>query len=470
MSKLPTNSSKLDKWQLVIVLTLSLGAALICVGTPGIGFDEAATWWAARLEWPDLVRLLGNQDRNFGPYYAVMHIWMEVSDSLWWLRLPSAVGGALAVTATAGLARQMFGARTAWIAALLLVSAYSWVRFSQEVRPYSWSLAIATFATWAFITLAERRSRRLIAIYLILMVLLPITHLFAAMAAGVQLVYALVTRKRELALLAVGGALPSLVAAVLVIGQIKQVSWLSVVTPLEALRELVGQSKAIWYVPIALAACVGLAAYRWLQRGRSTGPAEVALFISWWAGPPFLLWIASVTVTPVYSARYVFWTLPAMILPAALLISRMLDLPKLRIPVLLTVACLMVLALPGQVSARAPNGHVWAPQVLTSVIIDQSRPGDALVDPGFLALTVKYHLNDHHLPEPLVERTAQLEGKFVDQQVPLEQQAERLKNYERLWVLDEIISERPLPVGFCRRDSWESDFAIARLTLAGRCD
>ena len=295
----------LDKYQLFILACSSFIVALIGMGTPGIGFDEAATWWAGNLDWPELGRLLGNQDRNFGPYYAIMHIWMDVSDSLWWLRLPSAVGGALSVVATAGLCRHFFGARAAWIAALLMILAYSWVRFSQEVRPYSWSLAIATFGTWAFVILTGRYSRKVAAIYLALMLVLSVTHLFAGMVAGVHLLYALACRDRRMALLAVIGAVPSLLAAGLVVGQVKQVSWLSVVTPLEVIRELVGQSKAVWYLPVALAACAGLVLYRWAAKEGGTRAAELTLFISWWVAPPAFLWAASVAITPVYSARYV---------------------------------------------------------------------------------------------------------------------------------------------------------------------
>lgn len=468
--KLPDLSAMTDHYQLLIVAALSLAVALIGIGTPGIGFDEAATWWAAQLDWVQLGKLLANQDRNFAPYYTFMHLWMLPSDSLWWLRIPSAVGGALSVVATAGLCRHLFGTRAAWIAALLMVIAYSWVRFSQEVRPYSWSLAIATFATWAFVWMTGRRSRRIATVYLALMVVLPVTHLFAGIAAGVHLLYSLVAKDRKLAVLAIIGALPTLVAAGLVMGQVKQVSWLGAVTPLEAVRELVGLSKVVWYAPVAAAACAGLASYRRIRKNRGNMPAEFVLLVSWWACPPVFLWVVSELVTPVYAARYVFWTLPAMVLPAAALISMLFDLPKFRFIVAAALASLIALTIPGQVSARGPDGHLWAPQEFAALIIDDGEPGDGLVDADFLALTLQYHLRGHAIPEPLVLGAANAEGKFTDTQVPIASQLERLTDYSRLWVLEETTNAKPLPVGFCPEEVWTSGYGIARLTLATRCE
>lgn len=461
--------STIAKHQLLIVAVCSLAAALAGIGTPGIGFDEAASWWAANLPWSGLSLLLSHQDMNFAPYYTFMHLWMEASDSLWWLRVPSAVGGAIAVVATAGLSRHIFGEKTAWIAALLMVSAYSWVRFSQEARPYSWSLAVATLATWAFVALCDRYLRRTVAIYLALMLFLPATHLFAGMVSGIHLIYAVARRDWKTAVIAALGALPTAAAAALVLGQVKQVSWLTTVSVLAAVQELVGQSKAAWYVPVAVAALIGLVFYRWVSAGAGRTQADIVLFASWWILPPVLLWVASVLVTPMYTARYVFWTLPAIVIPAAALIGKLFVPARARLIAWAGVACLVAATLPGQISARAEDGHLWAPQQFAAVITANSRPGDALVDPDFLALTVRYHLRNQRLPEPLVASPAEREGTFMDVQVPAEMQAERLQSYSRVWVLAEILQDRPLPAGFCASDSWTSAFDIARLTLATRC-
>jgi len=455
--------------QLTIIGISALAAAMVGIGTPGVGFDEAASWWAANLPWSGLSLLLSHQDMNFAPYYASMHLWMEISDSLWWLRIPSAVGGALAVVATSGLCRHLYGEKTAWIAALLMVSAYSWVRFSQEARPYSWSLAVATLATWAFVALCDRFGRKTASIYIALMIFLPLTHLFAGMVSGPHLIYALARKDRKTAVLAAFGVLPTAVAALLVFGQVKQVSWLAHVSALVAVQDLVGQSKAVWYIPVAVAALTGLVFYRRLVAGTGRKRSDVVLFVSWWVLPPSLLWCASELVTPVYAPRYVFWTLPAMVLPAAALIAMLTVPTRARVAVTAGVVCLVAASLPGQISARAADGHLWAPQQFAAVILAHSQPGDALVDSDFLALTLRYHLRHQRLPEPLVASSAEQEGNFMDKQVPGGQQAERLQGYSRLWVLAEVLQNRSLPDGFCATQSWTSAFDIARLTLATRC-
>lgn len=460
---------KATQYQLTIIAVGALAAAVLGIGVPGIGFDEAASWWAAHLSWPELSRLLSRQDMNFGPYYIFMHLWMEVSDSLSWLRLPSAVGGALAVVATAGLSRHMFGVKAAWIASLVMISAYSWVRFSQEVRPYSWALAVATLATWAFVAACDHYVKKTAAVYLALMIFLPVTHLFAGMVSGIHFIYAVSRKDWKMAAVAGFGVLPSALAALLLFGQVKQVSWLTAVSAPAAVQELVGQSKALWYLPVAVAALSGLVFYRWIAAGTGRSRADIALFASWWILPPVLLWCASELVTPVYAARYVFWTLPAMVIPAAALLAKLSVPARSRIAVGAGLVCLVAVTLPGQISARAADGHLWAPQQFAAVISAQSQPGDALVDSDFLALTLRYHLRNQQLPEPLVARRAEQEGTFMDVQVPAEIQAERLQSYSRVWVLAEILQDRPLPAGFCARQSWTSAFDIAKLTLATRC-
>lgn len=469
----PTNLSrgwvKGTKYQLTIITICAFVVAMIGIGTPGIGFDEAASWWAASLPWHELSRLLSHQDLNFGPYYTFMHLWMQLSDSLWWLRVPSAVGGALAVAATAGLSQHLFGAKTAWIASLLMVSAYSWVRFSQEVRPYSLSLAVAAMATWAFVAVCDQYARRTAAIYLALMIFLPATHLFTGMVSAIHLIYAVARKDWKMAVLAGLGALPTALAALLVFSQVKQVSWLTAVSALAAVQDLVGQSKALWYVPVAVAALAGLVFYRWTAAGTGRTRADVALFASWWILPPVLLWCASELVTPVYAARYVFWTLPAMVIPAAALLAKLSVPAQARVAVSAGIVCFVAVTVPSQISARAADGHLWAPQRFAAIISTNSQPGDALVDADFLALTLQYHLRNQRLPEPLVASPAEQEGTFVDAQVPAWMQVERLQGYSRVWVLAEILQDRSLPAGFCAQQSWTSAFDIARLTLATRC-
>jgi hypothetical protein len=158
-----------------------------------------------------------------------------------------------------------------------------------------------------------------------------------------------------------------------------------------------------------------------------------------------------------------------MVIPAAAVIAKLAERAGSRVAVSAGVACLVVATLPGQISARAADGHLWAPQEFASVISVNGRPGDALVDPDFLALTLRYHLRNQRPPEPLVASPAEREGTFMDVQVPEGMQAERLQGYSRVWVLAEILQDRALPAGFCASDSWTSAFNIARLTLATRC-
>ena len=78
-----------------------------------------------------------------------------------------------------------------------------------------------------------------------------------------------------MALVASFGALPTAAAAMLVFGQVKQVSWLTNVSALAAVQDLVGESKAVWYLPVTVAALAGLLFYRRVAAGAGRTRADI---------------------------------------------------------------------------------------------------------------------------------------------------------------------------------------------------
>ncbi|MEO3934644.1 hypothetical protein WMO79_17750 [Micrococcaceae bacterium Sec7.4] len=456
--------------QALTVGLVSFVLALIGIGGSDIGGDEAVSWWSSQLEWTSLARVLGHQDMNFGPYYAFQHVWTLVSTDVWWMRLPSATGAAVAAAGTAGLARYLFNAKAGWLAGLLLVVSLSWVAFAQEIRPYSWALALATLATWAFVRLCDRPAGRLTAVYLLLMLLLPLAHLFAGMVAGVHLLYALSRREFRLAGLAALGVLPSLAVAVIVSAQVKQVAQLGVPTPLAAVREWVGLNSAWWYVPVALLAAASLLLHRRLSVGTGRSRADVILFASWWILPPLLLWVATALITPVYAARYLLWTLPAIVIPAAGLLSGLMVRATGRVAVAVVVSGLIVAMIPAQVQVRSGSGHFWEPQSLANTIKSMRGPSDALVAPDYgVRFPVMYYLQDVGLPEPLVTVPAEEVGTFDPKVVAVQNEPAQLASFSRVWLLSRPGEIHRLPSGFCAQESWTSRFNVAALTLANRC-
>lgn len=462
--------------QLVVVGVISLLLALTGIGTSDIGGDEAVSWWSSQLSWPDLARVMSQQDMNFAPYYAFLHLWTHASTQLWWMRLPSAVGAAVAAVAVTGLTRYLVNARAAWLAALLTVLSLSWIAFAQEARPYSWAAAIATLATWVFVILCDRVRPRHVVFYLLLMAVLPLAHLFAVMVGGVHLLFALARRDRGIAVLSLAGMVPGVIIGVLVSTQVKQVTQ-TVPTALGAMHDVAGMSSPTWYVPVALLALAGLVAYRGGGAGHRNW-TDVVLFASWWIFPPVLLWVLSVTITPVFAARYFLWTVPAMIIPAAALLDRIIrGLPTkpivttaARAAVVLVVAGLIVAMIPKQIQVRSASGHFWQAEQMAETIQQARGTSDALIAPEYgVRLPVEYHLQSVELPQPLSTAAARDVGRYDPPAVPVAEEPARLANYSRVWVLSTPGKPHRIPSGFCEQQSWTADFQIAVLTLAARC-
>ncbi|QCB98656.1 hypothetical protein E5206_18530 [Arthrobacter sp. PAMC25564] len=462
--------------QFVVVGVFSLLLALTGIGASDIGGDEAVSWWSSQLSWPDFVRVMSQQDMNFAPYYAFLHLWTNASTELWWMRLPSAVGAAVAAVALTGLTRYLFNAGAAWLAAMLTVLSLSWIAFAQEARPYSWAAAIATLATWVFVALCDRVRPRPVAFYLLLMALLPLAHLFAVMVGGVHLLFALVRRDRGMAVLSLVGIVPGLIIGVLVSTQVKQVSQ-TVPTALGAVQDVAGMSSLTWYMPVALLALAGLVAYR----GGGGGPrnwTDVVLFASWWIFPPVLLWALSVTITPVFAARYFLWTTPAMIIPAAALLERIIrGMPTkpiattaARAVVFLVIAGLMVAMIPKQIQVRSASGHFWQAGQMAETILQARGTSDALIAPEYgVRLPVEYHLRSVELPQPLAAGAARDDGRYDPPAVPVAEERARLADYSRVWVLSTPGKPHRVPSGFCEQQSWTGGSQVAVLTLAARC-
>ncbi|MDP9883356.1 mannosyltransferase [Sinomonas atrocyanea] len=458
--------------QLIIVFAAALAFALLGIGNPGLDADEAASWWAAGLSWHDFWQLVSNQDLNFAPFYIFMHFWSTVSSDVWWLRLPSAVCAAAAVTALSGFARSLYHPSAGWISAFLLVLSSGWVKYAQDARPYAASLAAATLATWYFHSRLDRRlSRPQIFLYLGLATALPLTHLFAGLVLGVHVLMAFLRRRRGHLILALSALAPTAAVAAATFMQVGQVSWLTKLGPVDAARDMLSTFGGAWYCLVGALAVTGLTLdFLGAKRTRTMPPKALWLGL-WWLAPPLIFWTASMLATPIFTGRYVIWTLPPMVISASFAISRLFALPSLRIAVPACLIILGLLTIPTQVQVRSEDGHNWAPQQLAAIITSEANVNtDALFAPGWaVRLPVLYHLSSSHLTEPLVRSSGQSTGHFEPQLVDRVDFANKLRPYARVWVLSRAGEENVRLEGFCVSNSWHAKFDIATLSLEARC-
>jgi mannosyltransferase len=139
--------ARLKPWP-VVMLAVSLLALLLRLhrlGRESLWLDEGFSWRRARLPLEQLVTDAIGAHHN-PSYFILLRYWMQLGDDEFMLRLPSAIGGTLAVATTAALGCTLRGPVAGFVAGLLLALAPVHIRFSQETRMYallSWSATVA---------------------------------------------------------------------------------------------------------------------------------------------------------------------------------------------------------------------------------------------------------------------------------------------------------------------------------------
>ncbi len=121
-------------WWFLALYAGGLVLRLYHLGSQCFWFDEAQTLLIARLPWDEIVQ------RAYRPplYHYLLHVWSAmVPDTEFWLRLPSALTGALIPPLTYLLGARIYGRRTGILAGLFAALSPALVAYAQELRMYS---------------------------------------------------------------------------------------------------------------------------------------------------------------------------------------------------------------------------------------------------------------------------------------------------------------------------------------------
>ena len=137
------------------------------------------------------------QNLNGLLYFVLLHFWMQPIQAEWWYRLLAVLLGLCAIPIAYWAGTLLAGRRAGLIAAALFSIAPFAVDTTHQVRGYSLFLTtsvLALAATLFFLSSANRRRRWL---WLgISLVLLPLSHIFGLLLAGVLLLFLYILRGR----------------------------------------------------------------------------------------------------------------------------------------------------------------------------------------------------------------------------------------------------------------------------------
>ncbi len=126
--------------EIALVAAITIAGAILRVfqlGTQSLWLDELFSVAAARGDWTIVVSATAAGDTNPPLYNLLLHAAMQLGDSEVMVRLPSCILSILSIPLMYMLALDLFGKRTAWLAALAIAVNPFHVLFAQEARMYA---------------------------------------------------------------------------------------------------------------------------------------------------------------------------------------------------------------------------------------------------------------------------------------------------------------------------------------------
>src|SRR5215472_12871912 len=146
---------------LTLLLLLAAGTTarfLFLAGKP-FWFDETFSVEVARLGWPSFLHLLWWREANMSLYYVLLRIWLHFGQSPFFIRSLSAVIATGTIPAIYWLGSKLYDRRVGLIAAALLAFNGYEIRYAQEARSYSLFVLLATLSSGFLIAFLKQPTR-----------------------------------------------------------------------------------------------------------------------------------------------------------------------------------------------------------------------------------------------------------------------------------------------------------------------
>lgn len=297
------------------IVVLGLILRCIAISSRGIQYDDAFSILLARQDLAAIVR--GTAADTMPPlYYFLLHFWLLGGQAVWFLRLL----GVLFSTGCIGLiyliARDLLGIRTAWFAAFLVAISPLQIYHAQDIRMYSLLAFCQSGYLWFFVRLwsVNKHDWWKWAGLILLGAAAMYTHNLAIFVLIVPNLFLLYRRnwglffKLLLAQLVIGLLfLPWVFFVPGQIHKIQQAFW----TPRPGLIEII-QSLIILvanlplpqgWLTIAAIIAVQIIVIVLVEMCRRNKNSALKFIIACWVFPPFLLFVASYFMRPVFVPR-----------------------------------------------------------------------------------------------------------------------------------------------------------------------
>ncbi len=305
-----------------LIVFFLLAAALRCIALNqrSIQYDDAFSFFLAERSYPEIVQ--GTAADTMPPlYYFMLHLWLQISREVWFLRLLSVILTLISGGLLYALVSELAGEKAGLWAALFAAVSPMQIYHAQDLRMYALlelcqlGYALCLVKAWK----SEDRTAKTAYGWWVSAILFGAaalyTHnlaIFGLVAPNVYLLFKRDWRRQGRLVLAQAGigllALPWLVLIPGQIAKVQQAFW----TPRPGLVEVI-QAILMWFINLPLSGIwmtigavisvqifvlVGLEFWR----ARKI-ISEAAYLIAWACVPPLLLFLVSYLIRPVFVPR-----------------------------------------------------------------------------------------------------------------------------------------------------------------------
>lgn len=308
---------------LILLLLAAWAWRLYGLEAQSLWRDEVDSLRFATRDLPQVLAAFTRPGENGPLYYLLLRPWLAwVGQSEYALRWTSAFAGVLALPLIFAWGRRLFNPAVGLIALLLLAVNPYHLWYSQEARMYAVLGVVTMFALWSFANALEQGKWWRWVIWLALTTISIYIHVLSVLLVPLQIVWLLLIprwRRRWRNYL--------LALAFLILPYLPIVWWqwalltdtnFSTGHPFVPLQRMlrtlfvaqvegIAPQTGVWiFVPITFLILVALFYVRQWPRARQ-------LVLTWWLLPPLGVFAISL-FSPVFTDRYLIWTLPALLL------------------------------------------------------------------------------------------------------------------------------------------------------------
>jgi mannosyltransferase len=179
----------------VLITLLATALYLYALESKSLWFDELATLTGAgwRGSWLDAIQKPLTIPATPKPplSYVVTHLFLLLGGGEFPLRLPAALFAILTIPLTYAVGSSLFDRRVGVLGALLLAIAPMQIRYAQEARMYAMWAFFSLLSLYLFWKATRSQEARWWVLFALVTILALYTHLFALLALGVMILFAL---------------------------------------------------------------------------------------------------------------------------------------------------------------------------------------------------------------------------------------------------------------------------------------